>query len=116
MLRVPVVVLEDDKLVVNLGRGEGDDEYLVDLVNLIKNIKLHRILPDGRVTVTSFEDTVKRMGQHDMALMSMRDAVQKGLMTCEFPRMQGHGGGRPTKSRRPPPRRRRATRRTTRLR
>lgn len=107
---VPVVELEENKLVVDLGGG-----HLVDLVDLINKIKLHRIEDYGGKTVISFQDTVKLMRDHDLVRPNMVQAVKDRRITCNLPLTQVRRGGRPIKSRRPP-RRRRATRRTTRRR
>ena len=102
---VPIVELNKQKIVVNLGGG-----HLVDLVKFQKDINMN-IYGDP----VNYSDIKNHYNdaQFDNPRVAVGRLVVEGKVFCNIPYTEpSSSGGRPTKSRRPP-RRRRATRRTT---
>lgn len=96
---VPIVKLNKDELVVDLGGG-----HLVNLVGLIDKIKIRNIVSSSEQT---FNETKK--------LNIIHSKFEENTLKCKIPYTSTILGGRHTKEHRPR-RSRRATRRATRRR
>ena len=103
---VPIVKLNKDELVVDLG-----ERHFVNLVDLQKNIRIQR----STGIESTFDNTLKFMDDHDIGSSIISRLIEDNKLICKIPYTSITRGGRHTKEHRPR-RSRRATRRATRRR
>jgi hypothetical protein len=103
---VPIVEINDTKLVVDLGNGHN-----VDLVGLLANISIIK----NNETPISFEKYTKRLKAHEMVVYIYKEAIHENQLFCKIPFTSTVSrGGRQSKVRRSRRLHRRVTRRTRR--
>jgi hypothetical protein len=105
---VPIVKLNKDELVVDLGGG-----HLVNLVGLIDKIKIRNIISSSQQTFNEMKVLIDQTGEQANGFI--RDTITEKSLKCKIPFTSTILGGRHTKEHRPR-RSRRATRLTRRRR